>query len=58
MHVGQIVELAKQIQIEELKNQLALLFPQKSIVEMFYQGRPDNIDDMCLVNDVYLSKEG
>jgi hypothetical protein len=50
--------MAKQIQIEEIRNSMALQYPQKGIIEMLNEGEPKNlVDPIYMVNGNYLSKE-
>jgi len=58
IHAGQLVEMAKQIQIEEVRNSMALQHPQKGILEMLNTGEPKNlVDPTYMVNGSFLSKE-
>lgn len=43
MHAGELVELAKEIQIEELRDQIAVQYPPKGILEMLSLEEPQKL---------------
>ena len=55
-HTGQLVERAKQIQIDEIKHRLAMKYPHKK-QQQLESGEQLESSQSCLVNGALLSKE-